>query len=216
MNASTSDDVTEESVTTRGVTSDAASPPAASRRSRALSPAHLRTLGVTEQIEMYGELVILPLGMFVNIISVVIFVKIKMNKTPTGLHLLHLAVVETLYLIITAIRQAQVWSKYIDVPVVTHYHESYCIVNAVSNVMLQVWSGLLLASATVQRYVSIAFPLKTKTWNMLLITKCALVGYALFSVSVGTVSGFRKNLGIVGESTGVSGTRSMSICTCSQ
>ena len=45
-------------------------------------------------------------------------------------------------------------------------------------------SGMLLASATVERFLFIAFPLKIKTWNMLGISKVLILVYVIVSSSL--------------------------------
>ena len=37
------------------------------------------------------------------------------------------------------------------------------------------WSNLLLMSATVERFISIAFALKVKSWNLLFISKILMI-----------------------------------------
>ena len=57
------------------------------------------------------------------------------------------------------------------------------------------WSGMLLASATVERYCCIAFPLKVKTWNFYKISKILNIIYFFASFALNIPLGHNLYLG---------------------
>ena len=143
---------------------------------------------------MYGTLVIGPLGMLFNIISLIIFVKLKFQKSPTGLHLLLFTVSETLMLVGVFMARTRSWVQYINIPIVARYHSAYCnILQFIVSSQL-VWSSLLLVSATIERFLVIAFPFKVKSWNLLKLTKIIVIIYTIISFVLGIIGGVRKTV----------------------
>ena len=55
-------------------------------------------LDVMLQFELYAQLVIIPIGMVLNFLCLIIFIKSKTHKSPTGIHLTYLAVADTIVL----------------------------------------------------------------------------------------------------------------------
>ncbi len=55
---------------------------------------------------------------------------------------------------------------------------------------MRVWSGLLLASATTERFLCVAFPLRVKSWNLLFVTKFLMCLYAAVSVILGSIHAY--------------------------
>ena len=47
-----------------------------------------------------------------------------------------------------------------------------------------IWSGLLLTSATIERFLCITFVLKVKTWNLLKVGKRLILVYLILSLSL--------------------------------
>ena len=136
----------------------------------------------TEQIELYGSLTLTPLGLILNILSLVIFYKCKLHKTATGLHLICIALADNSVLFGTFFNRSQFWVHYINIP-------SFSLINSFCCKFFNffadfgfLWNNLLLASATIQRFISIVYPLKAKTWDMFYISKFLITVY--FSVSV--------------------------------
>ena len=142
-------------------------------------------LQTTEQIELYGCLFLVPIGFILNTISFIIFVVTKTHKTPTGLHLICIAVADNIVLILSFLIRSPNWIDYLEIgiPLTTHF----CKVIIFLVNFSMVWSGMLLASATVERFLSIAFTLQVKVWNLFQITKFLLIIYFAISVTLASV-----------------------------
>ena len=145
------------------------------------SKAHM----ITEQIELYGSLIITPLGLILNNLSLVIFYKCKLHKTATGLHLICIALADNSVIFGTFFSRSQFWVNYISIP-------DFALINAFCckafNFFIDfgfLWNNLLLASATIQRFISIVSPLRANAWNMFYISKFLIAVYIAVSVFFG-------------------------------
>ena len=142
-------------------------------------------LQTTEQIELYGCLFLVPIGFILNTVSFVIFIVTKTHKTPTGLHLICIAVADNIVLILSFLLRNPNWIDYLEisVPLTTNFCRAiFFLVN-----FSIVWSGMLLASATIERFLSIAFTLQVKIWNLFRITKFLLIIYFAISITLGSI-----------------------------
>ena len=140
----------------------------------------IAALRITEQIDLYGEFVLVPPGVVFNIISLVIFCRHSSYRSAIGLHLKCIAVADTL--VITTIFVSKLRdSNLIKMDL------SLCTMNVFLMSVGVPWSGMLLTSATIERFVSIAFVLKVKTWNLFRISKICNLVYFVFSVSFSAV-----------------------------
>ena len=145
------------------------------------------SLSITEQIELYGNLIVVPLGVVLNFLSFVIFYRIKTHKTATGLNLMCIALGDTLVIVGFFAYSSRHWTNCINLPPITSLHEIICKAISFVTGIGFVWSSLLLASATVERFISIAFTLKVKTWNLLWKSKILILLYFAVGVTIGCV-----------------------------
>ena len=63
------------------------------------------------KIEMYADLVIIPLGVIMNILCLIIFIKSKISQSPTGLTLTCLSIADNIVLVSIFLSSTQNWSK---------------------------------------------------------------------------------------------------------
>ena len=142
-------------------------------------------LQTTKQIELYGCLLLMPLGFILNTASFVIFIVTKTYKTPTGLHLLCISVADNTVLISIFLMRSPNWTDYINVrlPITA----TFCKTTVFLSTFSFLWSGVLLASATIERFLSIAFTLQVKVWNLFRITKFLLFIHAIISISLASI-----------------------------
>ena len=56
----------------------------------------IAALFITEMIDLYGEFVLVPLGVLFNLISLVIFCRHSMYRSAIGIHLKCIAIADTL------------------------------------------------------------------------------------------------------------------------
>ena len=142
-------------------------------------------LDIFNQIEIYSNLVIIPVGIILNILCLITFVKSKISHIPTGLTLTCLSIADNIVLVSSYFLQGKKLSQYMGIPKLLNKHTLVrqgvgYLINA--GFLL---SGVLLTSATIERYVSVRFPLKVKSWNLDVKTKILLVVYfiAAFGLS---------------------------------
>ena len=137
---------------------------------------------VIAQVEMYSDLVIAPMGIFVNFLSIAIFVKSRMAWTSVGLHLMYLAVADNLVLVSGFIGSTQTWHMFINIPDLWSSNIITCSGTYLSINVGFTWSGALLASATVERFLAIAVPLNVKCWNIYHKSKILMAIYFILSL----------------------------------
>ena len=83
-------------------------------------------LSTTEQIELYGNLIVVPVGVVLNLLSFVIFYKIKTHKTATGLHLMCIALGDSLVIIGLFAYSSRHWTCYISLPSIMNSNQILC------------------------------------------------------------------------------------------
>ena len=137
---------------------------------------------VIAQVEMYSDLVIVPMGIFVNFLSIAIFVKSRMAWTSVGLHLMYLAVADNLVLVSGFIGSTKTWHMFINIPDLWSSNIITCSGTYLSINVGFTWSGVLLTSATVERFLAIAVPLHVKCWNIYHKSKILMGIYFILSL----------------------------------
>ena len=137
---------------------------------------------IIAQIEMFGDLVIIPMGIFVNVLSVMIFVKSRMAWTPVGLHLMYLAIADSLVLVSSFAAGSRFWHLLINIPDLWSVNTVTCVGTYYTINVGFTWSGVLLTSSTIERFLSIAFPLKVKSLNLYRKSKILMGVYLVLSL----------------------------------
>ncbi len=138
----------------------------------------LKLLGISNSIRVYISMSFIPIGLFLNLSTVVVFLQIRIYKTSTGLHLLCLAVSE--FFLLLGSSMSLPWPLRIK-----HFHVSFCMIMNFFIPSQQTWAGFLLVSMTIERYLSITFPLKVKSWNLKRISKVSILTFAILSCILG-------------------------------
>ncbi len=157
-----------------------------------------KMLAIANDFREYSFMVILPVGIVLNFLTIVTFVKVKMHKSSTGLHLTSLAISESLLLMAFAFY----WGRSYRFNYTNSVH---CIIENFAISSMQTWSSLLMVSTTVERYVAIAFPLKVKSWNLKLISEISVSCSVFLSLVYAGLSAARRTLikGSVHNSCGI-------------
>ncbi len=137
-----------------------------------------KQLQISSDIKEYSFMVIIPVGIVFNFITIPTFIKIKMYKTSTGLHLVCLALAEFLLLISCGLY----WGRSYKFNYTKYIH---CFLEYMTTTSLQTWSGFLMVSTTVERFVAVAFPMKVKIWNLKIFSKASISCFALVSLVLG-------------------------------
>ncbi len=132
----------------------------------------LKLLDIANNIRIYTSMSIIPIGLLLNLLTVVLFLKIRIHKTATGLHLLCLAVSE--FFLLLGLGMSVPWPLRIK-----HFHVSFCMIMNFFISSQQTWAGFLLVSMTIERYLSIIFPLKVNSWNLKRVSKVSFLVFAI-------------------------------------
>ncbi len=126
----------------------------------------------------YCYLPIILIGFVLNTVCLVVLIRMKMSRTAVGLHLIWIAISDNLMLLAKFFREGYIpeffYPEMADM-------EFYCrYLNRMSSVVFRL-CVFLITSATIERFLSLTFPLKIKTWPMLLITKFLIGFYVIWS-----------------------------------
>ena len=147
---------------------------------------------IIRNVHMYGTLIVVPVGVLMKILAIVTFIKSRMAWNAVGLHMLYLCIADNVVLVSVFIRTSSWWFYLIHIPDIYSLNTITCVG---SNYVLEVgftWSGFLLVSVTVERFLSIAFPLNVKSWNLYEKSKILMAIYLLLSLTLSgyTILGF--------------------------
>ncbi len=126
----------------------------------------------------YCYLPIILIGFVLNTVCLVVLIRMKMSRTAVGLHLIWIAISDNLMLLAKFFREGYIpeffYPEMADM-------EFYCrYLSRMSSVAFRL-CVFLITSATIERFLSLVFPLKIKTWPMLLITKLLIGFYVIWS-----------------------------------
>ena len=137
---------------------------------------------LSQKIELYGFLGIMPFGIILNTATFVVFYIMKSHRTSTGLHLMATAAVDNCLLVGLYFSGPGQRSDHINIPNIAGMNIILCRFFHFLMGFGFVQSAILLASVTIERYVSIAYPLKVKSWNLLRVSKVLILGYLIISI----------------------------------
>ena len=104
------------------------------------------------QVGLYSNVILVPIGIILNILSFVIFYQIKTHKSATGLHLMYMAIADNFALVAIFLNDVPAYSIYSFIPDIHGLH-----------------------------IICVAFALKVKSWNLLKLSKLLLIAYFLLS-----------------------------------
>ena len=136
-------------------------------------------------IHMYGLIILIPLGIIFNSISLIIFQKCLVFSTSIGNHLKCISISDSIVLMgIFLMNIDKYWEEQLKIPVIVSMNNVSCKMSTyVLNVGLLA-TGLILSSATIERFLAIAFPLKYRSWNTNRTSKIMLSVLFTFSSGV--------------------------------
>ena len=123
------------------------------------------------------------LGIFGNALSVTGFIKSNMSKTGVGLLLIGIAFGDTLFLIGHILISMFFASGWITYQLLDH-SEFLCKTVFYTQYASQLWVSLQTLVLTFERYLSVAYPLKLKQFNVLTLTKRFMVITFIFSFAI--------------------------------
>ena len=132
------------------------------------------------KVELYCFLVIIPLGIFLNFLCFITFLKSKMYKTATGIHMTYLAIADNVVLISMLLADSG-GTQRLFLPDMYNHGFINCEGTFFTVMAGFLWSGILLTSATFERFLSVAYPLKIKLWNLYHKSKILMIVYLVLS-----------------------------------
>ena len=141
----------------------------------------------------------MPIGLLLNTISFVVFYSSKTYKTSTGLHLMSLAIADNFVSMGLFFYNSSIWNNYINTIDFLNVNDIACKGIILFSVFSVFWSSMLLASATVERFISVAFALKAKRWNLLYVSKILLIVYVLASLLLSVALAYFRKITEIGE-----------------
>ncbi len=124
-----------------------------------------------------------PIGLLLNILCFVIFIKLKMYRTAVGLHLTCLSIADALVMF----GGSFVTFWFLGRAVIAGYIYPVDSAGFTCRGMLYIrdtgWylSSFLTLSATVERYLALAYPLKVGGWQLLKKSKILISCFAIIS-----------------------------------
>ena len=148
-----------------------------------------------DQVRLYGNVILIPTGFILNVLSFIIFYKIKRHKSATGSHIMCMAVADNFALLGVLLLQK---NTFFDDKWLPRIHDLSSVLCKSSEMIVNggaLWSGLLLASATIERFCCIAYPMKMKTWNLLTFSKIFNVMTFFLSFGLNILVGYHNYIG---------------------
>ena len=141
--------------------------------------------GILPDISMYGTLIWAPLGLILNTLSLVILIQSKTFLTSMGNYLKSLCVADNILLIgFFCISADEHWQNNLNFPQISHLNYVTCKFSICTVTVGLLSTGLILASATMERFLVVAFPLKFRSSNSDIISKGLICSYFIFSFAV--------------------------------
>ena len=120
---------------------------------------------ILEYIEIYGGTICFAIGIIINTLIVIIFMKWK--SSAVTLHLSFLAVADNVTLLGTITVRSATWARtQLNIPTFLTENTMICRFSMYLLGVGVLFSSLILASTTVERFLCVAFPLRVKSWNL--------------------------------------------------
>ena len=107
--------------------------------------------GILPDIDMYGTLVWVPLGIILNLFSLITFIKCENFSTSIGTFLKSLSVADNILVIgLFCMSIDDYWKAKLNIPVIGHLNNPTCKFSVYIVHIGFLTSGLILASATIE------------------------------------------------------------------
>ena len=136
--------------------------------------------------QQYTLLSIIPVGTILNCLCLYIIIKSGIYKSGTGIHLLFIAIADNVVILSSMFTDSSNTSR-VFLPLLFNNKVISCEFTFFTMLTGFLWSGLLLTSATCQRFLSVAFPLKMKTWNLYEKSKILMGVYIIASFGLNSL-----------------------------
>ena len=138
--------------------------------------------GILLYITMYGTLIWTPLGLILNTLSLVTLIKCKNFSISVGNYLKSLCVADNILIVGFCLSINHHWQNTLSIPLIPNLNEVTCKIT-ICTVSVGIFCiGLILASATIERFLVVAFPLKF--WSCNSGIKGLICSYFILSLAV--------------------------------
>ena len=152
------------------------------------------------RIHMYGLIVLIPLGIIFNSISVIVFQKSQVFSTSIGNYLKCISISDTIILVgILLINTSKSWEQKLNFPNIISMNNASCVISTYIALVAHFSGTLILSSATIERFLAIAFPLKYRSWNTIRTSKIMLSVFFMYSLMAAAPTFFVLEISEKGE-----------------
>ena len=149
---------------------------------------HQEDPGILPDINMYGTLIWVPLGIILNTLSLITLIKCKKFSTSIGNYLKSLSVADNLLIIgLFCMSIDDHWQAKFNVPAIGRLHNYSCNLSIYTFQVGFLTSGLILASATIERFCTVAFPLRFRSSNVMSVSKVVIGIIFTFALAISVV-----------------------------
>ncbi len=133
---------------------------------------HLPEVSLERKIWFYSYLFFTPVGVVLNLTSVVVLCILKEHKRCLGLKMIFLALADSVFIGgMCLFLINNMYSTHRIIPNIIGMSKTFCLLTSTLFLHTGVTcSSTFLAAITVERYLIIAFPLRVKAWNLLRFT----------------------------------------------
>ena len=140
---------------------------------------------VFTHIYMYVAIILIPLGIILNSVSLTVFQKRKAFSTSIGNHLKCISVSDSIMLIqVLFANTDENWEEKLNFPNIYSLSNISCKIFTFVKVLGSLSAGLIMSSATIERFLAIAFPLKYRSWNTVRTSKIVLSVLIIFTLGI--------------------------------
>ena len=155
---------------------------------------------LVNDIHLYGFIILIPLGIIFNSLSLIIFQKNQAFSTAIGNHLKCISISDSIMLIGGFLGTGdEYWEEKINFSYIQSLSNFSCkITMYVLNIGI-LSSGLIMSSATIERFLAISFPLKYRSWNTLRTSRIVLSLFLIISFGISTYTLFLLKISEKGE-----------------
>ena len=153
-----------------------------------------------KDIHLYCLIILVPLGLIFNSISLVTFQRNKSFSTSSGYHLKCISICDSIILVgILLTNIDKYWEEKLNFPNIYSMNNMSCTISTYVLVVGNTSVGLIMSSATIERFLAIAFPLKYRSWNTLRTTRILLSVFFIYSLGGSTLTFFFFRISEKGE-----------------
>ena len=133
-------------------------------------------------VSMYFNMISVLVGLVLNILCIVVFIKSKIARTSTAVEIIFLALADNINLITFFVVSSSIWSQFSDMPNLTTIKRVMCAGPFYFGLVGLLLYGMTMSVATIERFCCVTFPLKVKAWNLFRKSKMLLLVLLVISL----------------------------------